>query len=251
MGMVIPPSSPPKQIMECVSQHQGSLIYNNAGKPCRVRYLVLTFPAVLMSTTAPKIRSGISSAWFMFIVLSVIYLGFLTKNYYWDGIAFAQAIEGAPKIHVSLVHPNHLIYNLVGYVFYRAAQALGFNPRAVTVLQILNALLGAATCGLLFHILKNILRSAYIAITLSLLFAFSATWWKYTVDADAYIPSILFLLLSFYLVLPGRKSNPVLVALIYSLALCLHQMAIISFPCSWSPCGFKMNTHARDDLSTV
>lgn len=166
----------------------------------------------------------------MFIVVSVVYLSFLTKNYYWDGIAFAQAIEGAPEIHVSLVHPNHLIYNLVGYVLYRAAKSLGFNPRSVTVLQILNAFLGAATSALLFHILKNTLRSAYIALALSLLFAFSATWWKYTVDADAYIPGALLLLLSFYLVLPGRKANPVLVGLVYALALCLHQMAIIFFP---------------------
>jgi hypothetical protein len=166
----------------------------------------------------------------LFTLIAAIYLCFPTKNYYWDGIAFAQAIEGAPQIHPSLVHPNHLIYNLVGYIFYRGLQLVGFNLRAVTALQILNSLCSALTAVLLFRILKGSLRSIYYAITLTLLFAFSATWWKYSTDADAYIPSILLLLLSFYFALPRRKPNPVLVALIYALSLCLHQMAIVFFP---------------------
>jgi len=166
----------------------------------------------------------------LFTLIAAIYLGFLTKNYFWDGIAFAQAIESAPQLHPSLVHPNHLIYNLVGYIFYRALQLVGFNLRAVTALQILNSLCSALTAVLLFRILKVTLRSIYYAITLTLLFAFSATWWKYSTDANAYIPGILFLLLSFYFALPLRKPSPVLVASIYALSLCLHQMAIIFFP---------------------
>ena len=166
----------------------------------------------------------------LFTLIASIYLGFPTKNYFWDGIAFAQAIESAPRLHPSLVHSNHLIYNLVGYVFYRALQFVGFNLRAVAALQILNSLCSALTAVLLFRILKETLRSLYFAITLTLLFAFSATWWKYSTDANAYIPCILFLLLSFYFALPRRKPNPVLVGLIFALSLCLHQMAIIFFP---------------------
>ena len=166
----------------------------------------------------------------LFTLIAASYLGFPTRNYFWDGIAFAQAIEGAPQIHPSLVHSNHLIYNLVGYVFYRALQFVGFNLRAVTALQILNSLCSALTAVLLFRILKGTLRSIYFAITLTVLFAFSATWWKYSTDANAYIPSILFLFLSFYFALPRRKPNPVLVGLIYALSLCLHQMSIVFFP---------------------
>ena len=71
--------------------------------------------------------------------------------------------------------------------------SLGFNPRAVTVLQVLNAILGAATCALLFPRLKNTLRSAYIALALSLLFAFWRRGGNTPVDADPYIPGALFL----------------------------------------------------------
>ena len=168
--------------------------------------------------------------WILFVVTAAIYLCFPTRNYYWDGIAFAQTIEDAPQLSAFLVHPNHLIYNIVGYVSYRAVQALGLNVRAITVLQVLNGILSAISCALLFRILKQITASTYYAFTLSLLFAFSAAWWKFSTDADAYIPSILFLLLSFNLVLPNRQQRPLLVALIYSMSLCFHQIAIIVFP---------------------
>lgn len=168
--------------------------------------------------------------WILFAITAAIYLCFPTKNYYWDGIAFAQMIEDAPKLNASLVHPNHLIYNVVGYISYRAVQTLGFNLRAITILQILNGILSAITCVLLLRILRQLLRSTYYAVSLSLLFAFSATWWKFSTDADAYIPSILFLLLSFYLVLPNRPQRPLLVALVYSVSLCFHQIAILFFP---------------------
>jgi len=66
--------------------------------------------------------------WILFVVTAAIYLCFPTKNYYWDGIAFAQMIEDAPKLNASLVHPNHLIYNVVGYISYRAVQT-GIKPQ--------------------------------------------------------------------------------------------------------------------------
>lgn len=183
-----------------------------------------------MSTVTTERNGANRATAILFAVIAAVYLCFLTKNYYWDGITFAHAIEAAPKLQPSLVHPNHLIYNFVGYVFYKALQAIGLNLRAVTALQILNSLCGALAAVLFFRTLNETLRSIYYAITLTLLFAFSATWWKYSTDADAYILSVLFLLLSFYLVLPWRKSRPILVALVYALSLCLHQMAIVFFP---------------------
>ena len=183
-----------------------------------------------MNPVTAERNSANWTAAILFLVIAAVYLGFLTRNYYWDGIDFAQAIESAAQINPALVHPNHLIYNLVGYVFYRALQLCGFGLRAVTALQILNAICSALTAVLLFRILRGALRSIYYAVTLTILFAFSATWWRFSTDADAYIPSILILLLSFYFALPQRNPNPVLVAVLYAFSLCLHQMAILCFP---------------------
>jgi hypothetical protein len=168
--------------------------------------------------------------WILLVAIAVIYLCFPTKNYYWDGIAFAQSIEDAPGINSSLLHPNHLIYNLLGYLLYRAVRALGINIRAVDALQILNGALGAVCALILFRILNRALHSIYLATALTLLFAFSATWWKFATDADSYIASILFLLVSFSLLLPGNRSRPILVALALSAAMLFHQLAVLFYP---------------------
>jgi hypothetical protein len=166
----------------------------------------------------------------LFTVTAVIYLLFPTRVYYWDGIVFAQTIEDASQLSPSLVHPNHLVYNFAGYIFYKLLRAFGADIRALTALQILNSLLSALCAGVLFTILRTTLRSFYFSICLTLLFAFSATWWKFSTDANAYIPSVLFLLISFYLVLPGRKPRPLLTAFTFFISMAFHQLAVFMFP---------------------
>lgn len=166
----------------------------------------------------------------MFAGILLSYLLLLTKNYYWDGIFFAQTIEDAQYLDPQLLHPNHLIYNVAGYIFYKAAQALGLQVRAVEVLQILNCFVGVLSAYVLFRILIDCFKSAYLSAILTLIFAFSATWWKFSTDADSYIASVLFLLLSFYLILPNRKPRPFLVAATHALSMFFHQLAILFFP---------------------
>lgn len=164
------------------------------------------------------------------LLVLLVYLGFPTKNYYWDGITFALKIEQTGSLNSSLLHPNHLLYNLAGYLIYRLVRGCGAQARALEILQITNCLLSALGAYVLFNILKISLRSLYLAATLTLLFSFSATWWRFSTDANAYISSILFLLISFYLVLPARQPRPLLLAITHSLAMCFHQLAVIFYP---------------------
>ena len=164
------------------------------------------------------------------LALLALYLAFPTKVYYWDGIVFAQAIEDATGANISLAHPNHLVYNFVGYGFYRLLRGFGADVRAITALQILNSVIGAACAAIVLLILRDTLRSTYFSVCLTLLFALSATWWKFSTDANAYVPTVFFLLLSFYLVLPDRKPRPLLLALTFFAAMYFHQLAVIAFP---------------------
>src|SRR5215217_1213634 len=168
--------------------------------------------------------------WLLLIVIALIYLSFPTRVYYWDGIVFAQAIEDAASLKASLVHPNHLVYNFAGYIFYKLLRLLRPDMRALTALQILNSLLSAACAGVFLVILRETLRSLYVAVCLTLLFAFSATWWKFSTDANAYIPSVLFLLISFYLVLPKQKARPLLLGVTFFISLAFHQLAVLMWP---------------------
>nr|MBA2732965.1 hypothetical protein [Acidobacteriota bacterium] len=102
--------------------------------------------------------------------------------------------------------------------------------RAIEVLQVLNCFIGALCAYVLFRILLVCLKSVYLSVVLTLLFAFSQTWWKFSTDADSYIASVFFLLVSFYLILPNRKPQPFLLALAHALSMFFHQLAILFFP---------------------
>ena len=164
------------------------------------------------------------------LALVVLYLAFPTKVYYWDGVVFAQSIEDAAGANVSLAHPNHLLYNFAGYFCYKLLRGFDANIRAIAALQILNSLFSAGCAAILFIILRDTLRSTYFSVCLASLFALSATWWKFSTDANAFIPSVLFLLVSFSLVLPDRKPRPLLLALSFFAAMCFHELAVIAFP---------------------
>jgi hypothetical protein len=164
------------------------------------------------------------------LAAALVYLLFPTRNYYWDGLTFALEIETVGQLSPSLFHANHLLYNVFGYAAYAAANGLGIDARAIAVLQALNAVLGGAAAYALFQILWKIKPSLYRAATLTLLFAFSATWWKFSSDANSYTVSTLLLLIAFYLVLPGRRPAPVWVAIFHMAAMLMHQLAVFFVP---------------------
>jgi hypothetical protein len=180
------------------------------------------------SNTTALIRPRL--IWIIFPAILVIYLLFPTKNYYWDGILFARVIESANGLHSTLLHPNHLLYNVLGYFLYKVFHAVGAQWRAIEVLQFANSVASVLTAYLLYRILKRSLQSDYLAWALTLAFALSSTWWKFSTDANAYIFSVFCLLLAFYFTLEEFKPRPLLVALIFSAAALLHQLAVIAYP---------------------
>ncbi len=169
-------------------------------------------------------------SWAGFSAIFLVYLFFPTRNFYYDGIDFAYTIESATRVSASLIHPSHLVYNLVGYIIYRAVQGVGIDTRAVEVLRIANSFLSVASAYVLFKILRVSLRSFYLCSLLTILFSFSATWWRFSTDANAYTPSILLMLIGFYLILPAQKARPVLVAFVFSLSMFFHQLAVVFYP---------------------
>ena len=162
--------------------------------------------------------------------LMVVYLLFPTKNYYWDGIEFAQTIEDATVFGATLFHPNHLVYNIVGYALYELILSLGIEVRALTVLIAANSVMSAIAAFVFFQVCLKLFKSVQISVLLTIIFGFSATWWKFSTDANSYIPSILFSLLAFYFVLPGSRSRPFAVAILHSISMCFHQLSVFMFP---------------------
>jgi hypothetical protein len=166
----------------------------------------------------------------LFLSTLFIYLVLPTADYYWDGIAFAQNIEDAQRLSPDLLHPNHLIYTPFGYLIHTALARIGFELRSLDVLRMINSLLSALSSWVLFYILLALTRSRYLSISLAVIFSFSGYWWKFSTDANAYVPSVFFLLLTFYGLLPHSRVRPFLIALLHVMAMLFHQLAVFFYP---------------------
>ncbi|MBC7926805.1 MAG: hypothetical protein H7039_14220 [Bryobacteraceae bacterium] len=144
-----------------------------------------------------------------------LYTVFATREYYWDGVAFAITVE-SPSSWPQLFQPSHLLYcSLIRAVNHWVP------VRPLYLMQALNVLLGAASVMLMS---LQIRRPALTA-----LFAFSAVWWKFTTDANAYIPAIFFLLVARTL-LEKEEPAPVRIALAHTAAMLMHQLSLFFFP---------------------
>ena len=198
--------------------------HKSRGSPDNVQHTFLNTEASESSTRKVPL------SWLVFPAILLVYLFFPTKSYYWDGVFFARVIEGVPSFHPTLFHPNHLLYSAVGYLLYRVAQGLGLQWRALEVLQVANSIVSVLATYLMYLSLRRALRSNYLVWALTIIFAFSSTWWKFSTDANAYIFSVFFLLFAFYFTLEKSKPRPIVVTLLFSIATLMHQLAVIAYP---------------------
>lgn len=156
-----------------------------------------------------------------------VYLLLPTQNYYWDGVAFAINVEKQLSLKETL-HPNHLIYTAAWVWLYHAALSIGLRTRALFLMQFVNSLLAGAGVALVYRALRRRAIRANGAIAGALAFAFAAAWWKFSTDADAYIPSI-FLLLCANDLLETRRST-VLAGATHAAAMLFHELAFLFLP---------------------
>jgi hypothetical protein len=174
------------------------------------------------------------------IIACLFYLGLPTKNYYWDGISFAQAIEDAKHWDSLLFHPNHLIYNTIGWAVYKL---FGSTVRALYILQLLNSICASVTIYVLSGILAATTKCARTAVLLSALFAFSGTWWRFSTDANAYILSVMFLTCAARLLTGSRRARPMIVALLHTAAMLIHELSFLFMPAAvfmlWKTSGLE------------
>ena len=189
----------------------------------------------------------------VFFSVLIVYLSFPTKNFYWDGIQFAQEIEtgsGGPWF----LHPNHLLYSPLGRALWVAAKAIGWDVRALTVLQAVSMLTGAAAAALLLLVLLETGASIYVALCFSLAFAFSATWWRFATDAGSYVPSTFLVLVCLWLLVRKERPNAFVVGLTLCGAMLLHQLAVLFVPAAglalWLRSADRTTRHRVGILAT-
>jgi hypothetical protein len=165
---------------------------------------------------------------------AILYLLFPTRQYYWDGILFAIDVESAARIGIgSLVEPNHLLFNAVAFLFYWPLHALSATVRSLPVLQGMDITSSLLTTIVLCRLLHKLFSDRYLTLVLSAIFAFGATWWKFSVDSDAYILATLFLVLAASELLLNGNKRLVLTGIWHCAAMALHQLSVFFLPAVW------------------
>ncbi len=166
------------------------------------------------------------------VCILAVYCAFLTRTYYWDGVLFSLQIEQVYRGElpfVALFHANHLLYSPFGYLLYWAATACHIQARAITLLQIWNALISALTGYRLYLFARRESNSEQVAIFCWVLFAFGATWWKFSTDADAYIISVRLLLLAVLFASEEKPHKLLAAGLCHTGAMLFHELAVFGY----------------------
>ncbi|HEY3740647.1 MAG TPA: hypothetical protein VGL53_12425 [Bryobacteraceae bacterium] len=153
----------------------------------------------------------------------LFYCLFPTRNYYWDGLAFAIDIEKHP-LSSALLYPSHLIYESFGGWLYRLSEIAGMHTRALYLMQGANCVLAGLSVFLLDKCLRLRNVPADIAVAWALVFGFSATWWRFASDANAYVPAI-FLLLCAEILLESNRVTAA--AVLTACAMLFHELAVL------------------------
>jgi hypothetical protein len=215
-----------------------------------LRNEIATDPSRLQPVTTPDqprlpARSVRLVAAALAALLLSVYCFFPTRNHYWDGIGFALNVEGAKpdgdgfvlddsqEIGASFIHfnPNHLLHNLLVYLVYAPVRLLVPDVRALNVMRAISILSSVAAALLVFLMLARSSRDLRFSFWLTLLMAFSATWWKFSTDANAYIPSVFLLVLcAFLLTNPRSRPRVVVIGILHALSILVHQISVLFFP---------------------
>jgi hypothetical protein len=168
----------------------------------------------------------------VFLSAGLVYLATLTSDHYWDGITFALQIEKVAKAEARvalLFHQNHLLYNAFGYIAHRATDFFEFDIRALYLLQCANVAIGAGSVLIFFRMAARATRNTYVALVCTGFLAFSAAWWKISTDANAYIVTILLILVVASNIL-GEKPRWFVAGLALAGAMLFHELASLFYP---------------------
>ena len=167
------------------------------------------------------------------------YVAFATHDYYWDGVLFSLIVERVQSQLLpasELFHPNHLLYMALGYV----ARAAAGSVRALALFQGINMVVSALTGVLMFVLCKRVAKHDVPALLGWMLFAFGATWWKFSTDADAYVLAVALVIVA---TIFGLRDRPLWIGVAagHVAAMLIHELAVFFYV----PALYLLFTKAR------
>jgi hypothetical protein len=155
-----------------------------------------------------------------------LYLPFLSIQYDTNGMAEAAALEAG-----QLINKNHMLYRPIGVAAYRAAQYFGYAGNSLHVLQIINAVCGAAGIGFAYAVFKWATRDRTAATIGVFWLGSSFMYWVFSTDAAYLIVAATFVLSALTCILYTRTWwGLVMAAVLASLSVLTWQANLFVVP---------------------
>jgi len=156
---------------------------------------------------------------FLFFMLFFIFVPNNDQGY--DSYAFLLDARAGLEI----VHPHHLLYNVLRYILFQLAVML--NLDALKVISLASSVFGAISLAVIFKILKE-KTLPDIALTGTLLMGTVYSFWYYSTSVEVNIVSMMFLLLAIYYLLKGKSDkNTILAFMFLAIGILFHQLLAI------------------------
>jgi hypothetical protein len=160
-------------------------------------------------------------------LIALLYFRYLPMNYDFDGTVFSHHLRYAlVKGDLNLDHhPHHLFYFPCNYFLYKLLHGLvGYQVLEYFHLQLFSLVFGLLTLVVVYKILIHMTGEQFFALMGVLLLAFSLGMWYYSVEAEAHMPGLFFIVSGIYWLFfkPGNTKNLVLSALLFSIAAGFH-----------------------------
>lgn len=165
--------------------------------------------------------------WALGVAACLFYLSCHSTFYNFDGVACAIAVELGDLSH--LAHGNHLAYGLLGLLFHRLWQALGYAGPALLTLQTMDSLLGGAGVGVFCALLLRLGAPRPAACLAAAGLGVSQAWWLWSLEAQVYMLGAFFLLLAAH-ELAAERPRPMLLAAYHAMAVLGHAGHAMFFP---------------------
>ena len=136
----------------------------------------------------------------LFSAALIVYCLTRTHLNTFDAVAYANQIglaEETGKLR-PLFHPHHLLFNALGYLWWRIAQSLGYEGGSLATTQEMNAALGAAGLVLYHATLRRLHRAGALPLVMTLCLAGSFGYWICATDGRVNMPSIVLMMAAFH-----------------------------------------------------
>lgn len=131
------------------------------------------------------ILKAIKAEYFVFAVALILYLALPNTDQGMDSYVYALNVRNLSE----LIHPHHLLYNVVGVVVNRLFSFAGLG--SLRLLSLLNSMIGAIILVMVFRTIKS-KTDMVNALSATALLGSLYSFWYYSTSVEVNMPAILF-----------------------------------------------------------